>query len=334
MLRRGDSCTRPHEAWSSFNIYFLQLQTYLFESPLPSLLPAIAAFALARTLSSIDRYLIASSAALLALYFAYWHEGFYLGPRFMYVLLPLLALYTARLFPLVRDRFGTGLPYRTVIWSAISAALIAATTLVPLRARAYRNALVTMQWDANGAARAAHVENALVLVRTSWGAQLLARLWALGVPRSEAELIYRSVDACALESRLDSLDTGLASSTDAEGFRSMLGDSSRLVRSPLSPDSSERLRPGVPYTPRCLAHIREDREGFTLFTPLLVAHGGGNIYAHDLGARDSLLLRAYPARPVYLLRPASTRVGDPPRFYPLRRDSLARAWTEVAPIGT
>jgi hypothetical protein len=63
-----------------------------------------------------------------------------------------------------------------------------------------------------------------------------------------------------------------------------------------------------------------------LLTPLLLAHGGENIYAHDFGAHDSLLLREYPARPVYLLRPASPGVGDLPRFYALSRDSLFSAW--------
>lgn len=321
----------PARGVELISIYFLQLQTYLFESPLPSLLPAIGAFALTRALNTLDRYLVASGALLVGLYFGYWHEGFYLGPRFMYLLLPVLALYSARFFPLVRERFGAGLPYRTAVYGAICAAVIAVTTLVPLRVRAYRSALVTMKWNADGAARAAGVDHALVLVRTSWGAQLLARLWALGIQRSEAERIYRSVDACVLESHLESLETSLASSTAPESFHSLFADSARLVRSRFSPDTTERVRPGLVYPPRCVTRIREDREGFTLLTPLLVAHGGQNIYAHDLGARDSLLLLEYPARPVYLLRPASTRIGEAPRFYALSRDSLLRAWRAELP---
>jgi hypothetical protein len=60
--------------------------------------------------------------------------------------------------------------------------------------------------------------------------------------------------------------------------------------------------------------------------PLLIARGGANIYARDFGPRDSLLLREYPTRPIYLLRPPTTRIGDAPRFYPLSPDSLWRAW--------
>jgi hypothetical protein len=308
------------------NIYLLQFQTYLFEMPVPSLLPVIAAFALTRKFNSLDRYLVTSSAFLIGLYFSFWHEGFYLGPRYVYLLLPLFALYAARCLPLVRERFGRGLPYRTAIYSAICAILISATTLVPARARSYRGSLLTMRWNADSAARAARVDHALVFVRTSWGTQIMTRLWALGMSRPDAERVYLSVDACVLESHLDSLEHEREPGATAESFRSLFADSARLVNSHLSPDTTERVRPGLTYPQRCTTHILQDREGFTLFTPLLLEHGGQNIYAHDFGARDSLLLHEYPSRPVYLLRPESPRVGDAPRFYPLSRDSLLRAW--------
>lgn len=308
------------------SIYFLQLQTYLFESPLPSLLPVIVALVLTRSFLAFDRYLLASAALLVGLYFAYWHEGFYLGPRFMYPLLPVLAIYCARALPLLRDRFGSGAPYRAAVYATICAVATAAISLVPLRARSYRHSMLTMQWDADAAARSARVRHAVVLVRTSWGSQIVARLWALGIPRGEVERIYRSVDACVLESRLDSLDRARATTVSPHSFESLFADSARLIGSPLTPDSTERLLPGMAYSPRCIAHIAEDRAGFTLLGPLLLAHGGDDIYAHDLGARDSLLLSEYPSRPVYLLRPASARIGDPPRFEPLDRDSLLRAW--------
>ena len=41
-------------------------------------------------------------ALLLLSYFAYWHDGFYLGPRFMLPLAPWLALWTARLPAVLR----------------------------------------------------------------------------------------------------------------------------------------------------------------------------------------------------------------------------------------
>jgi hypothetical protein len=151
----------------------------------------------------------------------------------------------------------------------------------------------------------------------------------MGVPRSETELIYRGTDACKLDTKIESLERSGVTGTDAvKALYPLLGDSARLIGSPLSPDSTEQLLPGSSYTRHCISRINDDRTGFTLFTPLLLAHGGNNVYARDLHGRDTLLLQAYPNRKLYLLKPASAKIGEPPRFYPLSRDSLERAWRD------
>ncbi|MGQ0640252.1 MAG: hypothetical protein ACT4P6_05690 [Gemmatimonadaceae bacterium] len=65
------------------NLYALRLQSYLFQSPAASLLPDIATLAVARGLTRFDRALLWAMVLLLAAYFAYWHDGFYRGPRFL-----------------------------------------------------------------------------------------------------------------------------------------------------------------------------------------------------------------------------------------------------------
>jgi hypothetical protein len=153
-------------------------------------------------------------------------------------------------------------------------------------------------------------------------------MWALGVPRSETELLYRRIDACRLESAIDQLEQSETRGAEAlASLKPLLSDSTRLVGSPFSPDTTEQFLPGSAYTPRCLARINEDRAGFTLFTPLLLAHGGNNVYARDLHGRDTLLLRSYPNRTLYMLK-GGVNVGDPPQFYALSRDSLERAWRD------
>lgn len=320
----------PARGLELVNLYFLRLQTYFLETPLPSLLPVIGALALTRRLDRFDRYLLTSAALLVGLYFAYWHDGFYLGPRFVYLLLPALALFTARFFPLVRERLGNGAGYRATVYTALCALLIALVADVPIRARQYGSGLVTMRWDADSAAEASGVRGALVLVRESWGSQLVARLWALGVPRPETELLYRNVDACALEHALERLERdGTSGAAAVAALSPMLRDSARVIGSPFSPDTTEQYLAGTVYDARCQARIADDNHGFTLYPPLLLAHGGGNVYARDLHGRDTLLVRAYPGRPLYLLRPASAAVGEPPRFYPLSPDSLERAWRDT-----
>lgn len=313
----------PARGVQLISLYILRLQTYLFEWPIPSLLAAIAALWYARRIAPFDRYLLAAAAALLGLYFAYWHDGFYLGPRFVFLLLPVAALWTARSLPNLRARFGDGLPVRGVAYGFGVAVVMGATVGVPQRAKQYRSGLVTMRWDADRAAASAGVRNALVFVRESWGAELVARMWALGVSRPDGEQLYRRIDACQLDSAITALERDqVRDSAAMRALRPLLADSLLLRGSPVSPDTTEQFRPPGRYTQVCVDRINEDRAGFTLYAPLLLARGGGNVYARDLAGRDTLLLAEYPGRPVFLLKPAGARIGAMPQFFAAARDSI------------
>lgn len=317
----------PTRGLELINLYFLRLQAYLFESSIPSLVPALGALYLAKRVDRFDRYLLASGSLVVALYFAYWHDGFIFGPRFVFGLLPMLALWTARFPTLVRERFGDGLGYRVTWYSFAVAAALAIFVSVPARAREYARSFIPMRLDYVGPARRAGVEDALILVRESWGTQVMARLWALGVARSETELLYARVDACALERRARELErSGVRDSAAFAALAPLLADSSRVVRSPFSPDVTERYLPGTDYPPECAQRIVEDRAGFTLLAPLLYQDWGTNVYARDMHERNLELVRRYPTRRVFLLRPPSNETGAQPELIPLRSDSLRAAW--------
>jgi len=324
----------PARGLELLNLYFLRLQSYLFETPVPSLAPAVVALLLVRRTSSLDRYLLGSSALMCGLYWAYWHDGFYLGPRFVFLLTPVLALWSARALPeierWIRQRMQgeTGeTAYRSVVYGALVSGAMAAAILVPSRGAQYRSGMLTMRWNADSAAARAGATGALVLVRESWGAQLVSRLWALGVPRTETEMLYRNVDACVLEQRITEIEnSGGRRGVAWRKLQPLLADSARTRSSPLSPDTTEKVLPGSHYAKRCIERVEADRAGFTLLTPLLLAHGGDNVYARDLNERDTLLLDEYPGRPLWLLKPPTARVGEMPRFYPLDRDSAEQAW--------
>jgi len=319
----------PARGLELVSLNFLRLQTYLFETPIPSLVAAIGALLLVPRLRRMDGVLLAGSAMLVTLYFTYWHDGFYLGPRFYVCLLPALALWSARVFPEWRARWGRGASYRIITSTALVSLLIALVTMTPWRAREYRSGLRTMRWDVDAAARRAGVHNAVVFVRESWGAQLMVRLWARGLSHAEAQALYHFVDACALERGLDSLErTGGRDSVARAVMLPLLTDSSRVVRSPFSADSTERFLPGAPYGPRCVRRVQEDRDGFTVYLPFIVANGENVVYARDLHARDTVLLARYPSRRVYLVRPPSDSEGVQPRFWLLSRDSLRAAWAQ------
>jgi hypothetical protein len=318
----GDHHT-PARGLELLNLYFVRLQSYLFETPVPSLLPVIAALALTRRMGAFDRYLFVSAGLLVGFYFAYWHDGYYLGPRFMFPLAPLLALWSARGVALVTERWAS-LRVRCGLAAGVAAALVIGLMVtVPARAAQYRNDLAIMRWNADGEARAAGITQALVFVRESWGAQLIARMWAAGVNPDQAEVQYRKTDACALEQALDRIEArGLRGPGAVAELLPLVADSARLVR---STTAGTRMLPGARYTRECVKRLREDDEGFTIHLPLLLAGRGQDVvYARDLHGRDSLLLKQYPVRFVYLLRPS--RPGAEPEFIPLDRDSLMASW--------
>ncbi|MEP6744942.1 MAG: hypothetical protein ABJB33_05555, partial [Gemmatimonadota bacterium] len=230
------------------NIYLFQLHTYFLESPFPALLPAAIALALTPRLAPFDRLLLAGSTLLLGFYFAYWHAGFFPGPRFVYPLVPFLALWTARAYGAIRRTFGEGLPYRSLVGAGVASLGIVALVSLPLRWREYARFAPTLRWPADVEADRAGVRHALVLVRESWGAQLVVRLWALGLTRADTEFLYHRVDACRLDAAVDELERDTVRGAGAFArLRPLTADSARLLPSPFSPDRSERFLPGGAY---------------------------------------------------------------------------------------
>jgi hypothetical protein len=322
----------PLRGLELISLYVTRLQTYLFETPFPSLLPVIAALALTRRLSALDRYLLASATLLGALYFAYWHDGFFLGPRFVFPWLPVLVLFAARLPRLVRERVGRGRVWAGTNAALATGALMAVGFSLPGRVMLYQNGLTSMRVDYTAESASAGVKDALVFVRESWGAQLMARMWERGVSRSAAAALYHGVDACLLDKALRAIEASDVRGAAAESqLQPLLADSSRVRASPLSPDSTEKLLTGALYDRTCVARINEDRLGYTHLAPLLLERGSGNVYARDLHGRDSLMTAVYPSRPVYLLRRKGAAADSAFDWLPLKRDSLVAAWRSSAP---
>jgi len=320
----------PARGLELLSLYVTRLRTFLLWPRVPSLLPAIASLLLTRRFSSLDRYLIAGSLFLGALYFAYWHDGFFLGPRFVFPWLPLLVILTVRLPSLIRERLGAGLLWMGTRATLVSGAAMSVLFALPVRVAQYQSGLTSMREDYTAAAAAAGVRGALVFVRESWGAQLVARLWALGVSRSAAAALYHDVDACALDRAIRALEQSSTRNEAAERVLAPLrADSARVRSSPFSPDSTERRLESERYDQTCVDRINEDRAGYALLPPFVLERASGNRYARDLQARDSLLLAEYPERPVYLLRRMGAQAGAPLEWIPLKRDSLAAAWRLV-----
>jgi hypothetical protein len=155
----------------------------------------------------------------------------------------------------------------------------------------------------------------------------MARMWGLGVPRSAAEQFYGNIDACLLErtlTRLERAGAKEAAATDTLGL--LLSDSARVVDSDKSRDVTEQMLPGLEYGDVCQKRIAEDWAGYAFLAPILARDPGSNVYARELHARDTVLFKLYPSRPVYVLRPTSPEMGAPLAVFPFSMDSARADW--------
>lgn len=302
------------------SLYLTRLSTYLFETPFPALLLPAYGLWRARALGPMDRYLLVAAGCVIAGYWAYWHDGFYLGPRFLFALLPVLVLWSARGVLALRTRLSdarsdhlSDATAASPAWRGAQAALVAGgayalVTVFLVRAPTYQNGMRSMRLSPEGEAVAAQVEGAVVLVQESWGAQLMVRLWAAGITRADAELLYRHVDACRLEVAMSALERdGVRDAEARRTLQPLLADSALVVPSDMSPDYTERMQPGLQYTPRCMARITEDRGGYLLYAPWRLARDS-NVYARWLPGREAEVLARYPGKPVYRVRRAGAGV--------------------------
>lgn len=302
----------PARGLELISLNFTRLSVYLFETPFPALLPAAAALWFGRSLRPMDRYLFVSAALVVAGYWAYWHDGFYLGPRFMVPLLPVLVLWSARLPLALRARIPRGSPLALGAKASFAAGVAyALVSIAVVRVPQYRNGMTSMRVDVAAAARAAGVNDALVLVKESWGAQLVIRMWAAGITRSDAEVLYRNADACKLELALEGIERDSVRGAEARArLEPLRADSSALIKSTRSPDFTERMLPDATYPPICESRITTDEAGFSHYAPFRLVRDS-NVYARWLPGREAEIEALYPDRPVYLLGRAGTGVEAP-----------------------
>ncbi|MFQ5678151.1 MAG: ArnT family glycosyltransferase [Gemmatimonadota bacterium] len=295
------------------------LNVYLFEWPIPALLP-IALFFLAGLGSERwDARLLVGFVAIPAAYFFYWHRDARLGPRFLYGGLVFLIPLTARAIPALLRRLDGLTPARLsralpggwavpAAWLLLLCGGYALAYAVPQRFRVYSSSLPSMREDLAREAAEAGISEGLVFVSVSWGNRLLVRLRDLGLPASLVERAYRSADHCDLEllerrARAEGWDAP----TSAREVRRLVGAAAVTLATPeWNGDPTLRLRPDRVLPTACREEIEYDRGGYTVYTPHLLANrpalDGTLVVARDLRDRNSELRARYPGRPAYVYR--------------------------------
>lgn len=309
------------------NLYLLRLQSYLFETPAPALLFATAALLLVRRLTAFDRWVLTGSGLLLVAYWAYWHDGFYLGPRFLLPLAPWLALWTARLPAVLAERAVPRWWRGGVVTAGVVALTMGGGLLLPIRAGQYAQGMLSMRLDPGDAALRAGVREAVILVRESWGAKLMVQLWALGISPVDAELIYRGSDACELDQLVtDARVQGWPSERVRETALGGVQPRESLRRIDIAEDTTLRARPGSRFTPSCMRRLQEDSAGTALY-PTVMNIDDGNLWVRELGEATLPVLKMSGTRPIWLMTQEPID-GGALRFERVDRDSVARVWGE------
>lgn len=300
----------PARGLELISLYLARLSVTLFETPVPALAPAVLGLWVGRAGRALDRYLLLTAGLVLVGYACYWHDGNYLGPRFLVPLLPAVVLWSGRgLRQWATWTRGTRRGFGRAV--LVVASLLTVVRLATERVPQYRNHMQSLRFDIARDAARAGVRHALVFVQESWGTQVIARLWERGVPRSTAERLYHQVDLCRLDQAVRWLEQEeVHGALAVRQLLPLTADSSRLIKSPVSPDDSERFLPGTPYDAECVASINRDRTGTALFTPFRLVRDG-NVYARWLPGRLEDLTSRYPARPIYLVRRRDPGVSAP-----------------------
>lgn len=186
--------------------YVGELNSMAVGWPIPALLVAIVALASMRRTTRWDALVLGLFVAQLAAYAIYWHDGEFLGPRFLYTALPTIVILLARAPFLVAERWGDSWNgYWCHAAPMVAVACVVLAWLVPAspvgawrRVSEVHGARQNFKADLAAAAETAGAHHALVFVHEPFGGRLIRRVWELGMPRSAAAQLFERADACSL----------------------------------------------------------------------------------------------------------------------------------------
>jgi hypothetical protein len=249
---------------------------------------------------------VSGVVALTGLLFFYWHRDVFYGPRFLFSVLPWVAVVTGRGAALLGSAARDHARLRAIPLSLLVALGVGAVLLTPDRLRAYRTSTPTLNLHPDRAA--ATLDRAVVLIPDGWGSRLIGRMWGAGIPVRGTARLYAGIDACVLEQALDRAD---ADPGERARLAAVLDSLARLGRpgvpANLTDDRALRLLPGAPIPEDCAAEIRYDQRGFLAFAPFLYLNratlDGPVVWARDLRDRNDALRRRYPDRTFYRYAP-------------------------------
>ncbi|MHB1863929.1 MAG: hypothetical protein ACYCVL_13315 [Gemmatimonadaceae bacterium] len=306
--------------------YVSETNNFVMGWPVPALVVAIIALVSLRRTTRWDALLLGLFGAQVLAYALYWHDGEFLGPRFLYTALPMLVVLLARAPFIVADRYGG---YWRHAAPLAALACIGAGWLVPMLPYGalglvgqVREGRATFKLDLAAATRAANAHHALVLVHEPFSGRLVRRLWGVGFTRSAAAQVMTRDDACSV---LEAVRAAEADSAAPVAAR-VAAATQRIATYAPGADAIHAVDPDIQIsspqslTPACKEELGADaRYGALPFGVGLLLEpigpdgrlAGDVIYAVDLGERNAALRARFGDRTWYRAYVARDAAGVP-----------------------
>jgi hypothetical protein len=313
-----DPTGHPHTPWRALLLgvkYAVQLNWIVTQWPVPIVVVVAGGMLLARRPRRWDLLLLAFIGSQLLVYAFYWHDGQFVGPRFMFTAVPALLILAARAPFIASDRLrGVG---RRVALITIPVCIGVAWLRhmppfgVQGLASEFRDSRTRLKVDPPREIRSGTVQNALVFVQEGAATRLLHRLWGIGISRPASARLLENADACSLLEAVRSEEQRPAS--DSAG---RLPRIDRAVRpfTPTNvdahiPDPNFRVSSTASLTPACREEIALDSRlrNTVGYGPMLLLNrfddagriAGNAIYVMNLGERNEILRRRFADRHWY-----------------------------------
>jgi hypothetical protein len=330
-----DPTGHPHTAWRALLLgvkYAAQLNWIVVAWPIPILLIVACGLVLARRRNRWDVLLLALVGAQLVVYAFYWHDGQFVGPRFLFTAIPALLVLAARA-PFIAHQQLRGVWWRiAMVTIPVCVAVAWLRAMPPFGvqgiAKEFRESRSRLKLDPPGEVQSGLVQNALIFVQEGAATRLLHRLWGIGVSRPDAARLLANADACSLleavraEERRPPDDT-LGRLARIEKSVTPFRDSRARIN---VPDPGFRVTDTAAMTLACAGEIALDNRlrNSIAYGPMLLQNrfdasgriDGPVVYVMNLGERNDVLRRRFADRHWYRYEIPRSRPDSIPVLVP------------------
>jgi hypothetical protein len=330
-----DPTGNPHTPWRAMLLivkYAAQVNWIGTAWPIPVLLLVAAGLALARRPNRWDVLLLGLFCAQLVTYGFYWHDGQFVGPRFLFSAIPALLVLAARAPFIAGERLRSGVWWRIamlVIPVCIGVAWLQSMRPFGMQALAaeFRESRTRLKVDPPEEVRSGAQRNVLVFVQEGASSRLLHRLWGLGLSRPDASRLLVRADGCSLYDAIamERPDTANTAALLAR-LEAKVRPFERRPDNPRLPDAGFHVTDSSSISERCAREIAHDYHirNTVAYGPMLLENrlddsgrvAGPAVYVMDLGTHNEVLRARFGDRRWVRYEVPRSRAGTVPVLVP------------------